>query len=46
MAGQDLHGLKKVTVAAKDKTGLEAGLEKAKEMLGGDSMEESDEEEC
>jgi hypothetical protein len=34
MMGQDLHGLKKVEVAAPDKPSLADGLDKAKEMLG------------
>lgn len=34
MMGQDLHGLKKVEVAAPDKQGLSAGLDKAKELVG------------
>lgn len=51
MMGDDLKqhmgGLKKVTVAAPDKEGLEMGLNKAEELLGGkeeDSMEEESEE--
>lgn len=45
MLGDDLKGLKKVTVAAPDEEGLEMGLSKAKEMLGEESpeMEESEE---
>lgn len=35
-----MEGLKKVTVAAPDKTGLKLGLEKAKEMMGHESPEE------
>ena len=31
--GEKLHGLKKVTVAASDKKGLEEGLDKAKELV-------------
>ncbi len=42
--GEDLSELKKVTVAAKDKKGLKAGLEKAEEMLGSESEEDMDEE--
>ena len=42
--GEDLAELKKVTVAAKDKKGLKAGLEKAEEMLGSESEEDMDEE--
>lgn len=39
------EGLQKVTVAAKDKAGLEQGLDKAKEVLGElPEEEESDEE--
>lgn len=34
MMGSKLDGLKKVSVAAPDKDGLEAGLSKAKELLG------------
>lgn len=33
MMGSDLEELKKVTVAAKDKKGLKAGLKKAGEMV-------------
>ena len=33
--GADVHGLKKVTVAAPDASGLEHGLDKAKGMLAG-----------
>ena len=36
MMGNDLHGLKKVEVAAPDKQGLAAGLDKAKSALGED----------
>ena len=51
--GSPLAGLKKVTVAAPDKAGMEMGLEKAKEMLGdagsdkksGDEMMDSSKEE-
>jgi hypothetical protein len=35
MMGSDLHGLKKVTVAAPDKEGLAEGLDKAEDMLAG-----------
>ena len=34
MMGGDLAGLKKVTVAAPDKAGLELGLDKAKDLMG------------
>jgi hypothetical protein len=44
MMGNDLHGLKKVTVAAPDKTGLEMGLSKAKDMMGKEDPEMEDEE--
>lgn len=47
MMGEDVKGLKKVTVASPDKEGLSVGLEKAKELLskGADDsdMEESEE---
>lgn len=33
--GEDIKGLKKVTVASPDQEGLEKGLEKAKEMVAG-----------
>ena len=46
MIGDDLHGLKKVTVASPDKEGLEEGLEKAKELVSAkDEAEEPAEEE-
>lgn len=45
MMGEDLGGLKKVTVAAKDQEGLEEGLEKAKELLGKKEESEDDEDE-
>jgi len=41
--GENLKGLKKVTVAAPDKEGLEKGLEKAQEVIGEESMEEGEE---
>ncbi|HLD91098.1 MAG TPA: hypothetical protein VI911_08815 [Patescibacteria group bacterium] len=47
--GEELKGMKKVTVAAPDKDGLEEGLEKAKEIVGSEEeMEEckEDEAEC
>ena len=50
MMGEDLKGMKKVTVAAPDKASLKAGLEKAEEMMESeespemDEMEESEEE--
>jgi hypothetical protein len=44
MMGSDLKGLKKVTVAAPDKEGLEKGLEKAKELMG--DMPEGEEAEA
>ena len=37
-----LDSMKKVTVAAPDKAGLEDGLAKAKDMLAGHEMEETD----
>lgn len=39
--GEDIKGLKKVTVASPDQEGLEKGLEKAQEMVSGseDSVE-------
>lgn len=37
MAGDDVRGLKKVTVAAPDKSGLKTGLQKAEELLGAKS---------
>ena len=39
-AKDKLGGLKKVTVASNDPKGLEAGLEKAKAMVGGESPED------
>lgn len=33
MMGSDLSGMKKVTVAAKDKKGLKAGLKKAEDIV-------------
>lgn len=50
--GSMAEGLQKVTVAAKDKSGLEKGLEKAKEVVEGmpeteeEDKEEEDKEEC
>ena len=46
--GEELHGLKKVTVAAPDKEGLEEGLDKAKEVISGsEEMDgECEEENC
>ncbi len=50
LMGDDLKGLKKVTVAAPDSEGLEMGLSKAKDMLespemeGSESVESEDEE--
>lgn len=38
----ELRGMKKVTVASPDKEGLEAGLEKAKEMVDGEESEDSE----
>jgi len=43
MMGEDLKGLKKVTVAAPDKKGLEMGLKKAEELVDA-SQHENDEE--
>lgn len=44
MVGDDVKGgldsMKKVTVAAPDKSGLEHGLEKAKDMLAGHEMDD------
>lgn len=47
MMGEDLKGLKKVTVAAPDKKGLEMGLKKAEELVDASQHgeEESDEHE-
>lgn len=42
--GEKLKGLKKVTVASNDKEGLEAGLEKAKAMIGSGSDKERDDD--
>lgn len=39
MMGGDLNGLKKVTVAAPDKAGLQEGLAKAKDMMSKDAPE-------
>lgn len=39
MMGGDLAGLKKVTVAAKDKKGLAQGLDKAKELVSDEDDE-------
>jgi len=39
MMGEDLKGLKKVTVAAPDKSGLKLGLEKAEDMLSSEAPE-------
>lgn len=44
MVGNDLKGLKKVTVAAPDENSLKAGLEKAKEMMPDSSDDEAKEE--
>lgn len=41
--GEKLSGIKKVSVMADDKEGLEEGLEKAKELLEGEESEESEE---
>jgi hypothetical protein len=46
MMGNDLHGLKKVTVASDDTSGLKEGLDKAKELLAGKAPEGSDAEEA
>lgn len=47
MMGDDVRGLKKVTVASPDSEGLEQGLEKAKEMLeGGEELDEEMEDEA
>jgi hypothetical protein len=43
--GSMAEGLQKVTVAAKDKSGLEKGLEKAKEVVEGMPEMEDEEEE-
>lgn len=40
---EDMGDLQKVTVAAKDKKGLKAGLEKAEEILSKKKDEEEDE---
>ena len=48
MLGEDMEGrlqsLKKVTVAAKDKEGLEEGLEKAKEIVEASDEEDHEDE--
>jgi hypothetical protein len=44
-AGEEMDALQKVTVAAKDKEGLKAGLEKAEEVLEKMPGEEDDSEE-
>lgn len=48
MQSGDLHGLKKVSVAAPDKEGLAEGLDKAKTMLGdasaGDESKDEDDD--
>lgn len=43
MLGQKLAGLKKVTVASDSEDGLEQGLEKAKEIIEGEPVEEESE---
>lgn len=40
MMGENIKGLKKVTVASNDKQGLEKGLEKAKEMVSDKDIEQ------
>lgn len=40
MMGQDMMGLKKVSVMAKDKKGLAQGLDKAKQMVEPDADDE------
>ena len=44
MGMDKVKGIKKVTVAAPDKSGLAEGLAKAKAMLGHDDSDESDED--
>jgi hypothetical protein len=39
MMGEDVKGLKKVTVAAPDKESLKAGLEKAEDLVEGEPLE-------
>lgn len=41
--GEKLKGLKKVTVASNNESGLKAGLEKAKELIAGKAGESLDE---
>lgn len=43
MIGKDLQGLKKVTVASDSPEGLQAGLEKAEDIVGGEENEEMSE---
>lgn len=40
MMGQDMMGLKKVSVMAKDKKGLQQGLNKAKQLVGDEDGDE------
>jgi len=46
LMGDDVKGLKKVTVASPDTSGLAEGLDKAKELLAGKAPEGSDAEEA
>ena len=43
--GEDVKGLKKVTVAAPDAEGLKAGLDKAEDMVSAEAKDKSDESE-
>ncbi len=43
--GEELKGVKKVTVASDSKEGLDAGLDKAKELLGKEDQESEDKKE-
>ncbi len=44
MMADEMKGMQKVTVAAPDKSSLEMGLDKAKDVLNHDPMSESDDE--
>lgn len=44
MMGEDVKGLKKVTVASDSEEGMRAGLKKAQEILGKKEYDEDDEE--
>lgn len=45
MMGDDLSEMKKVTVMAKDKKGLKAGLEKAEDLMGSKKKKKDEEDE-